>query len=63
MLKFVVLNYVFCKLYKSFADPHGLNYFEVRAQGNKYAQELLYVVKFADVFITGLFGDDKILQG
>ena len=63
ILKFIILNYVLSQLYKSFSDPHRLNYLEIRAESDKHAQKLLYVVKFADVLVARLLGDNKILQG
>ena len=60
--KLIILNYVLGKLYEPFSDPHRLDDLEIRAQGDKNAQKLLHVVKFADVFVARLSGDDKILE-
>ena len=51
----IVFDYVFRQFYQLFADPHGLDYLEVGAKCDKHAQELLYVMKFAYVLVSGLF--------
>ena len=62
-LKFIILYNILCKLDQSFSDPEGLYDLEIGAQGDQHAQKLLYVMKFADIFIAGLAGDDEILEG
>ena len=61
-LIFVILNYVLCHFNEALANPEGFDYFEIRAKRDKYAQKLLNVMEFADVFVSRLLGDDKILQ-
>ena len=53
--EFIVLNYVFRQFYEALADPEGLNDLEIGAKSDENAQKLLHVVKFADVFVSGLF--------
>ena len=62
ILKLVVLDYILRHFDEPFSYPHRLDDLEVGAQSDKDAQKLLYVVKFADVFISGLFGYDEAFQ-
>ena len=59
---FVVLYYVFSELYELFSYPKRFDNFKIRAKCDQDAQKLLYVVKFANVFVSRLLGDYEILE-
>lgn len=61
--EFVVFYYVFSQFYEPLTYPEGLDYLEIRAQSDEYAQKLLYVMKFANVFVARLFGYYEIFEG
>ena len=60
-LEIVVSDDVFGKSDQLFTDPQRLYDLEIGAKGDQNAEKLLYVVKFANVFVSWLSGYDEIL--
>ena len=52
LLVFVVLYDVFCELYKALSDPEGVYNLEICLKRHKNAEELVDVMKLAQIFIS-----------